>query len=144
MDANRATRLLEEGYNCAQSVLMAVCQEHNIEVDKPEIAMCLGGGIGFMGEVCGAVTGGAMAIGMVKGPAEDLQEFQENMPVVQEFRKRFEAEMKSIHCRDLTGMSLSEPGEFEAFMESEIPEKVCAKAVHVAYITAMDVLKNDT
>lgn len=115
-------------------------QEYDIEIDHPHIAMCLGGGMGFMGEVCGAVSGAVMAIGLVKGPAENQQQFQQTMPLAQELRRRFDAEMKTIYCRELTGMDLAAPGGFEAFMKSDIPEKVCAPAVNTAYRLAMAVL----
>ena len=143
MDTNRATRILGEGYTCAESVLRAVSEEYEIDIEHPHIAMGFGGGMGFMGEVCGAVSGAVMAIGIVKGPVENQQEFQEIMPLVQDFRHRFETEMETISCRELTGMDLSKPGGFEEFMQSEVPEKVCTRAVDTAYRLVMDVLKED-
>ena len=124
-------------------MLLAVCREYDIEIEHPYIAMCFGGGMGFMGEVCGAVSGGVMAIGFIKGPAGNPQEFQKTMLPVQEFRRRFEEEMKTINCRELTGMDLTAPGGFESFMKSEVPEKVCAPAVATAYRLVMEVLEEN-
>ena len=140
-DANRATRFLGAGYTCSESVLLAVSQEYDIELEHSHLAMCFGGGMGFMGEVCGAVSGGIMAVGLVLGPAENQQEFQKTMLPVQEFRRRFEAEMKTINCRELTGMDLAAPGGFEDFMKSDVPERVCAPAVDTAYRLVMEVLE---
>ena len=77
MDINRATRYMSEGYTCAESVLRAVSEEYGIEINHPHVAMGFGGGMGFMGEVCGAMTGAVMAIGLVKGPAANPQELQQ-------------------------------------------------------------------
>ena len=141
MDTNRATRYLSEGYTCAESVLRAVSDEYGIEMDHPHVAMGVGGGMGFMGEVCGAMTGAIMAIGLVKGPAANPQEMQQTMPLIQELRRRFETEMKSIKCRDLTGMDLTKPGGLEELIQSGISDKVCVRAVDTAYQIVMDVLK---
>ena len=141
MDKERAVRFLGEGYTCAEAVLMAVSQEYDIEIEHSHMAMCLGGGMGLMGEVCGAVSGGALAIGLIKGPAENQQHFQEIMSLVQDFRGRLEVEMKTISCRVLTGMDLTTPGGLEELMKSGNGETVCVPAVDTAYRLVMEVLK---
>ena len=141
MDPNRATRFLEEGYTCAESVLMAVSQEFEIENEiSPHMAMCFGGGIGLTGAVCGAVSGAVMAIGLINGPAANVQEFQRTMPLAQELRRRFEEKMKTMNCRELTGVDLTKPENFEQYMNSDTPQKVCAPAVDTAYRIAMEIL----
>ncbi len=54
------------GYNCAQSVLLAFLDD----VDAPKETMLaavrpLGGGLGRLRETCGAVSGGAVALGLL-------------------------------------------------------------------------------
>jgi len=121
-----------------------VCQEFEIEKDiNPKIAFGFAGGIGNTGSVCGAVAGAVMAIGLKKGAAETMEEGMRNLAVVQEFRRRFEAELETINCRELTGMDLSTEEGVEQFMSSDIPMKVCFPAVSVAYRLAMEVLKEN-
>jgi len=121
-----------------------VCQEFEIEKDiNPKIAFGFAGGIGNTGSVCGAVAGAVMAIGLKKGAAETMEEGMRNLAVVQEFRRRFEAEMETINCRDLTGMDLSTEEGVEQFMSSDIPMTVCFPAVSVAYRLAMEVLEEN-
>ena len=142
MDPNRATRFMGEGYTCAESVLMAVSQEFEIENEiTHHMAMCFGGGIGLTGAVCGAVSGAVMAIGLIKGPAANIQEFQQIMPIAQELRSRFEKEMKTMNCRELTGVDLAIPENFEQYMNSNTPQKVCAPAVEAAYRIVMELLE---
>jgi len=59
---DKAGRLFASGYNCAQSVLMATT-----DIDDPallEMADAFGGGIGDTQCLCGAITGGVMALGL--------------------------------------------------------------------------------
>ena len=58
-----------QGYNCAQSVLMAVSDRLGI---SPEIAasMCggFGGGVGGQGEICGVASAMTIAESLMSGP----------------------------------------------------------------------------
>ena len=112
-----------------------------MEIEDPHIAMCFGGGMGLTGEVCGAVSGAVMAISLVKGPAGNEQEFLDIMSLARDLRSRFETEMGTINCRDLTGVDLAAPGGFESYIESGKSEEVCVPAVDAAYRAVMDVLK---
>jgi C_GCAxxG_C_C family probable redox protein len=121
---------------------MAVCQEFEIENEIiPRIASGFAGGIGNTGAVCGAVVGAVMAIGLKQERGKTMEEFLRNLAVAQEFRRRFEAEMKTINCRELTGADLSTPEGIKQFMRSDIPKKVCFPAVGVAYRLVLDLLK---
>lgn len=57
-----ACRLFDAGYNCAQAVLGATLDTRNSEM----LAMAepFGGGVGGSRCLCGAVSGGAMALGL--------------------------------------------------------------------------------
>jgi len=99
-----------------------VCREFEIEVDEkiiPRIAFGFGGGIGNTGEVCGAVAGAVMAIGLKVEKGETMEEMFRVFGVVQEFRRRFEAEMETIICRELTGADLSTEEGIAQFMDSK-------------------------
>jgi C_GCAxxG_C_C family probable redox protein len=119
-----------------------VCQEFKIENEIiPRIATCFAGGIGNTGAVCGAVAGAVMAIGLKKERGGTMEEALRTLAVAQEFRRRFEAEMETINCRELTGADLSTPEGIEQFMGSDTPQTVCFSAVGVAYRLVVDLLK---
>ena len=122
-------------------MLLAVSQEHDIENEiLPHTAMCFGGGMGLTGGTCGAFSGAVMALGLVNGPAGNPEEFIQAMTPVQELRRRFEEKMGTISCRELTKVDLANPEVFEEYINSDIPEKVCAPAVDTAYKLAMEIL----
>jgi C_GCAxxG_C_C family probable redox protein len=119
-----------------------VCQEFEIENENiPRIATCFAGGIGNTGAVCGAVVGAVMAIGLKKERGDTMEEMLLTLAVAQEFRRRFEAEMETINCRELTGADLTTPEGIEQFMGSDTPQTVCFPAVGVAYRLVVDLLK---
>ena len=119
-----------------------MCQEFEIENEIiPRIASCFGGGIGNTGAVCGAVAGAVMAIGLKKERGDTMEEMLRTLAVAQEFRRRFEAEMGTINCRELTGADLSTEEGIQQYMSSDTPQTVCFPAVGVAYQVVMDLLE---
>jgi hypothetical protein len=85
-----------------------------------------------------------MAIGLKKEQSDTMEEMLSTLAVAQEFRSRFEAEMKTINCRELTGVDLSTPEGIEQLMRSDIPQTVCFPAVGVAYRLVVDLLKESS
>ena len=70
-----------------------------------------------------------------------MEEALRTLAVAQEFRRRFEAEMETINCRELTGADLTTEEGIEQFMSSDTPQTVCFPAVGVAYRLVVDLLK---
>ena len=122
-----------------------MCQEFEIENEIiPRIAICFAGGIGNTGAVCGAVTGAVMAIGLKIERGDTIEEALRTFGVVQEFRRRFEAEMGTISCRELTETDLTTEEGVQQFMSSDTPQTVCFPAVGVAYRLVVDLLKENS
>ena len=122
--------------------MLAVSQQLGINNEIiPRIATAFGGGIGGRGEVCGAVTGAIMALGLKYGREEPSQPNQQVYALAREFCQRFEEETGSLSCRDLTGMDLSTPEGFQAFRRSDVPLRVCLPAAGAAFRLVMELLE---
>ena len=80
-----------------------------------------------------------MAIGLKLGRADTIEGMLKNLAVVREFRRRFEAEMGHVDCRELTGLDLSTVASLEQLKDSDIPQKVCFPAVASAYRLAVEI-----
>jgi C_GCAxxG_C_C family probable redox protein len=122
---------------------MAVCQEFGMATDSdviPSIASGFPGGIGNTGSVCGAVIGAVMGIGLKQGRAESMEQMLGNLAVSREFRRRFEAEMKTINCRELTGIDLTTEEGIKQLMTSGISQTVCFPSVAASYRLVVDLL----
>ena len=93
-----------EGYNCAQAVFLAFREEMGLDtVTAAKLSSSFGGGMGKMREVCGAVSGALMVLGMLEGnsdPADD-QAKSDHYARVQAFAAKFKEEHETIICRDL-------------------------------------------
>ena len=64
----KARDLFLDGYNCAQAVAMAFSDVTGIDEKlSARLASSFGGGIGRMREVCGAVSGMYMVLGVLYG-----------------------------------------------------------------------------
>jgi len=124
--------------------LLAVCQQLGVQqAVVPGIATAFGGGIGGTGSVCGALVGAVMAIGIRYGRRDPSEKDARAYALTQELRRRFEAEMGHVDCRELTGMDLSTPEGVKRFYASDVPRRVCFPAVGVAYRAAMDLLQRE-
>jgi len=122
--------------------LLAVCQELGIENELvPRIATAFGGGIAGRGDVCGSVVGSTMAIGLKYGREEPSQPRDKAYALAQEFCRRFQEEMGTLSCRELTGIDLSTPEGRDAFYSSDVPIRVCLRAGGVAFRLVMELLE---
>lgn len=109
--ASRARKLFEEGYNCAQSVVLAYSDL--FEVDEQTLATLsapFGGGMGRMREVCGTVSAMTMIAGVLTKNfnPQDTQSKQRCYTLVQLFAEKFKEENGSIVCRTLLGINKEE------------------------------------
>jgi len=89
---DRAFSYFRIGYNCAESVLLAIAKDASeIDCDLiPKIATGFGGGISRQGYVCGAVSGAVMGFGLKYGrnsPEELSKNIQSSSRVLQTVSK---------------------------------------------------------
>jgi len=134
-----AVSRFNEGYNCAQSVLLAMQKFWEIENPlEPKAASAFGGGIGRRGSLCGALTGGVIAIGLRYGtntPSSRTREQAYSMAL--EFYERFEKECGSVLCRDI-GYDLTNPEELEAARSADAFRRKCVNFIGKAVEALID------
>ena len=93
-----------KGYNCAQAVACAFCEEMGLEeAAVARMVSSFGGGLGKQREICGAVSGAAFVLGVLRGYSdpEATTEKTEHYARIQDFSARFKAEHETIICREL-------------------------------------------
>ena len=93
----------KQGYNCAQSVVLAFAEDYELEeAFAAHISGSFGGGIGRMRETCGTACGMFMLAGLeVKGDYPDQELKKKNYEVVQRLAADFKAETGSLICKEL-------------------------------------------
>jgi C_GCAxxG_C_C family probable redox protein len=133
--ADISKSLFGEGFNCAQAVFAAFAPEIGLDKDRAlKIASGFGGGMGRMGEVCGAVAGAFMAIGLEHGisTVDEESSREKTYDLVREFSARFAALHGSIICRDLIGCDISSPEGRQKAQNQGVFREICPRLVHDA------------
>ena len=108
---NTAEEYFLQGYNCAQSVVLAFSYliKEKTGIDESQLVRMVspfGGGMGRLREVCGAVSGMFFVLGALEGydnPKDNTGKtgLYEDVQLLAE---RFEKENGSIICRNLLGL----------------------------------------
>jgi C_GCAxxG_C_C family probable redox protein len=132
----KAYELFTNGYNCAQAVLLAFSDLTGLDDETAaRLSSSFGGGLGRMREVCGAVSGAAMVLGLLKGYADpaDPSAKKEHYHRVQEFCRRFKEANGSIVCRELlSGVQTVEGRDPEQRTEAYYKKRPCPEIVRRA------------
>ncbi len=120
----KALSLFSNNFNCSQAVFTAFAGDFGID---EKTALMLGtsfGGGARNGEICGAVSGALLVLGLKYGhyDAEDNEQKSRAYEIAVDYTKRFKEKNGSIVCRDLLGYDLTVP-EDKVF----IKEKICLK-----------------
>lgn len=139
--------LFREGYNCTQSVVLAFLDLFDIDKSTlMKICMPFGGGMGRLREVCGAVSGMFIVLGLYYGD-ENSDLYEEKKKIyekVQYLANEFEKQNTSIICRELLNLNVKK--------ESFIPEKrtdeyykkrTCISSIRSAVQILNDYIKNN-
>lgn len=126
---DRAESLFRDGCNCSQAVFAAFADELGLDEELAKRVACgLGGGVGRMREVCGAVSAAAMVLGMRHGPDKTAA-----YPAIQDFCAKFKAETGSIVCRELlSGTGATSGGAPDARTPEYYRKRPCVELVKLA------------
>lgn len=139
---DKALELFSNNFNCSQAVLTAFAPDFGLD---EKLALMLGtsfGGGARNGEMCGAVSGALMVLGLKYGhfDAADSEQKSRAYEIAAEYTKRFKKANGSIVCRDLLGYDLSKPEEMACIKEKGLFGDVCPKAIKSAVEILEDVL----
>ncbi len=123
------------GFNCARAVLAAYGVELGLERDAAlKLASPLGAGIARMGQVCGALTGALMVIGLRFGAANAWNKIQKARAQkrAERFLEKFKKVHGSVNCCELIGFDLSTAEGRKEAKREKVFETRCVKHVRDA------------
>lgn len=110
------------------------------------LAAGFGGGIARNGEVCGAVSGAVMVLGMIHGqPGDDPEKAKEETAVkVKEFIVAFKKETGALKCSEIIdGIDLLKSEGRQEWSDRKIQESKCLPAIQNA-VNILEELINDS
>ena len=97
----------DEGYYCAESVLLAVCDHYDIQSRWiPKIATGFCSGVARTGGYCGAFTGAVMAVNLFSGRETSADSVEKSYQAVNQLKDLFKARFGTTGCPELIGCRL--------------------------------------
>lgn len=126
-----AVELFRQKYNCAQAVLLAFCEDYGMPKEMAMRVACgLGGGF-RTGEICGAVAGAVLVVGLKTGNATNDDNAakhtcgEETRAFINEFRRRHGA----VACRDILKRDPTAEGWMGSSEQKEQRRTTCTDKV---------------
>ncbi len=137
--AQKAMTLFCGGYSCAQSSLLAFIDLLSIDEQTAIcVASSFGGGMGKLRELCGALSGVFIAVGLLYGPSKlvDKKTKEDHYARIYELGEQFRSytNCNSFICRDLLKRELGTIGNSDSLklIYSPAVEKPCPQLVGLA------------
>ncbi|TQQ85868.1 oxidoreductase [Peptacetobacter hominis] len=120
----KPSEIYKEGYNCAESVVIAYNKEFESDIPS-RLCTALGGGCG-VASLCGAINGSTLIIGHVKGRDDASGDKMISKRYVQDFMKTLHERYGTHMCKDLKANKVS-----------------CAEIMDISYELVKETLKKD-
>ncbi len=134
MHEDKAVEYYFHNFNCTQGVFTTYAIEHGIDEKLAlRLATNFGGGA-RKGEMCGAVSGALMVLGLLYGHSEsdDLETKANSYKMAEEYMNRFIDKNGTVVCRELLGYDLSKPAEHEEIMKKNLFRTFCPEMIRSA------------
>lgn len=122
-------------HGCAETTFVVLKEAFGLpDADNAAAAMALNGGVAYSGGMCGAITGAAMALGLLadrrlggRGTAKTAAR-----RMTANLMAAFESEHGALACRELIGMDIRTDAQHRRFIESGIWRDRCMRQVEFA------------
>lgn len=138
----KAVEYFNNNFNCSQSVFTTYATEFGMD---EKLALKLGtnfGGGARKGELCGAVAGALMVLGLRDGhsDSDNSEEKAKAYMIAEEYMNRFIKANGSVVCRDLLGYDLSKKDDMEQIKEKHLFQTTCPEMVRSAVSILEDMI----
>lgn len=131
------------GLNCSQAMFSVYGKYFGIPEDLAvKIATGFGGGMGGMGETCGAVTGAFLVLGMLYNQ-DDPSSRSKIYCLEKEFVRRFKTQHGSVICRALLGYDMGTEEGMRMIRETQATKRICPLADQSAAIILEELLEEN-
>ncbi len=141
--ADNAVITYSQSFNCSQSVFSAFATRFGLDRKTAlKLASPFGGGAARRGEICGAVTGALLVLGLERG-ADEPSGKQAIYKLSQEFMRLFEQKHGTLLCRDLLGCDVSTEEGWQKVKATGKSTTVCPVLVRDAAEIVQALLESD-
>jgi len=133
-----------DGFSCSQAVFTAFSDDFGLDRQTAlKMSQALGGGMGHLGQTCGALSGAFLAIGLKYGRtrAEDTASRDRTYAVMKALNARFVARHGGMSCPALLGCDLGTAEGMKEAQEKNLFGTKCAAYVRDAAELVEELLK---
>ena len=123
------------GFSCSAAVLSSFAEELGLDKETAyKIACGFGSGLSRTDNICGAVSGAIMVIGLKYGKVtpKDNAARDKTQMLVQQFLREFAKKNSSVNCTDLLGYNLGNPEEYAMARDKKLFVTKCPALVRDA------------
>jgi len=122
-----ARTYFNQNFNCAQAVFAPFAKRLGLDLYLAfKLATPFGGGMCHMGQTCGAVIGGLMAIGLAKGIIQaDTTSKAACNALAKDFLERFRSLHGDLTCPGLLGLDAEDLTDLERAMAEDASYDRC-------------------
>jgi C_GCAxxG_C_C family probable redox protein len=137
----QAISYADQGFLCVESVLKALADMKGVESEYiPAIASGMAAGVARTSQICGAVSGAILGLGLWFGRSELVVGDRSPYWYSRLFLDRWMGVHSSSNCTELLGVDLDDPEEYEVFGSESMWENKCKLYIREATGLAYDVL----
>lgn len=140
----KAVELFLSGFACSQAVLAAYADLFGMDENTAlKVSGGFGAGIGGTADICGAVSGAVMVLGLKNSSIDpdDKEQKAYNYSVVNEYILRFKEQTGVIKCRELLNHDIRNPVEKEKAKELNLFKTICPECVRLSALILEEMLK---
>jgi len=133
----------KSGFTCSSAVFSAFSDELGLDgKTAKKIACGFGAGISKSGNICGAVSGAIMVIGLRYGKTRvgDDAATDQTRLLVSEFLEEFTRRHGSVNCTELLGYNLGNASEYQNAREKKLFVTKCPELVRDAAAILEEIL----
>ncbi len=123
------------GFSCSAAVLSSFAEELGLDKETAyKIACGFGSGLSRTDNICGAVSGAIMVIGLKYGKVmpKDNAARDKTQMLVQQFLQEFTVKNGSVNCTDLLGYNLGNQEEYVTARDKKLFVTKCPALVRDA------------
>ncbi len=136
-----AMEYVDEGFLCVETVLKTFTDLKKVDSEYiPAIASGMAAGVARTSQICGAVTGAILGLGLWFGRNEPMVSDKPPYWYSRLFIERWNETHPNTNCTGLLGVDLDKPEEYKVFQENDYWDKKCKEYIRDAVGLAYDIL----
>ncbi|MHA1525954.1 MAG: C-GCAxxG-C-C family protein [Promethearchaeota archaeon] len=131
-NVENAISLFKKGFRCSQAILSTYATQFGLDQELAlRLASPFGGGMGSLGNTCGAVTGAIMVLGLKYGHSKvgELKKKEKANQITKDFVEKFKSRNGSIMCKELLNCDISTPEGRNKAIEEKLFIEICPNLV---------------